>query len=292
MALSMEKEEVAVESLTVAATDGYALGATLFQPARPNGRAVQIHAAAGVKQEYYAPFAAYLAERGFVALTFDYRGVGRSAPADLKASPARMADWALLDAPGALAFLQGKFPQKRILIVGHSFGGQSVAVMPGNERVAAMLAVASQSCYWRLWNGVDRAGLWLLTRVLLPGATHPKGDFPRALQRPGENLPAGVALEWARWCRHPRYLVGALGLEAQAARFTAPLRLIDIEDDGVYAPPAAARALLDLYPNARKDLVLVTPRDAGAERIGHFGFFKERFRDTLWRGAVDWLEGR
>ena len=26
----------------------------------PNGRAVQVHAAAGVRQEYYAPFAAYL----------------------------------------------------------------------------------------------------------------------------------------------------------------------------------------------------------------------------------------
>jgi len=23
--------------------------------------------------------------------------------------------------------------------------------------------------------------------------------------------------------------------------------------------------------------------------IRHFGFFRERFRDTLWRDAVDWL---
>jgi len=288
----MEKEETSVESLTVKAMDGYELGATLFRPARPNGRAVQVHAAAGVRQEYYAPFAAYLAERGFIALTFDYRGVGRSAPADLKASPARMADWAQLDAPGVLGFLQKEYLNFKLLVIGHSFGGQSVAVMPGNERVSAMLAVASQSCYWRLWSGADRAGIWLLTHVLLPAATHAYGYFPGALLRQGENLPPGVALEWARWCRHPRYLVGALGQEAQAARFTAPLRLIDIDDDGVYAPPAAARGLLDLYPNAQKDLVLVTPREAGAERIGHFGFFKERFRDTLWRSAADWLESR
>lgn len=280
------------EPFALEASDGHRLGATIFHPPHPNGRAVQVHAAAGVRQEYYAPFAAYLAERGFVALTFDYRGVGRSAPADLKASPARMADWARLDAPGALAFLQKKFPEEKILIVGHSFGGQSVAVMPGNEHVSAMLAVASQSCYWRLWSGADRAGIWLLTHVLLPAATHAYGYFPGSLLRQGENLPAGVALEWARWCRHPRYLVGALGQEAQAARFTAPLRLIDIDDDGVYAPPAAARGLLDLYPNAQTDLVLVTPREAGAERIGHFGFFRERFRDSLWRGAVDWLESR
>jgi len=32
------------------------------------------------------------------------------------------------------------------------------------------------------------------------------------------------------------------------------------------------------------------PRELGAERIGHFGFFREQFRDTLWRDAADWLE--
>jgi predicted alpha/beta hydrolase len=29
-----------------------------------------------------------------------------------------------------------------------------------------------------------------------------------------------------------------------------------------------------------------------ADRIGHFGFFRERFRDSLWREARDWLEAQ
>ena len=45
------------ETLEIRARDGYALGATLFRPATPNGCAVQIHAATGVKQDYYARFA-------------------------------------------------------------------------------------------------------------------------------------------------------------------------------------------------------------------------------------------
>ena len=28
----------------------------------------------------------------------------------------------------------------------------------------------------------------------------------------------------------------------------------------------------------------------GVKSIGHFGFFRERFRDSLWREAADWLE--
>ena len=276
--------------ISIVASDGFALGATLFRPQAPNGRAVQVHAAAGVRQEYYADFARFLAARGFTVVTFDYRGVGRSAPTHVRDITARMQDWALLDAPAVLAFVEQEIRPARRLVVGHSFGGQSVSVMPGNDRVHALLAVASQSVYWGHWTGARRIGLWVLTRVLLPAATRVAGYFPGELLREGENLPAGVALEWARWVHHPRYLVGALGLEARAASFRAPLRLMAMADDHLYAPRAAAQGLLDLYPNARKELVWVEPRDANAGRIGHFGFFRERFRATLWEDAARWLE--
>jgi predicted alpha/beta hydrolase len=275
--------------VSVVAADGFALGATLFRPQASNGRAVQVHAAAGVRQAYYADFARFLAERGFTVVTFDYRGVGRSAPAHVRGIDARMRDWALLDAAAILSFMES-LPCAKRLVVGHSFGGQSVAVMPGNDRVHALLAVASQSVYWGHWTGMRKLGLWVLTRMLLPAATRIAGYFPGELLREGENLPAGVALEWARWVHHPRYLVGALGMEARAASFRAPLRLMAMADDLIYAPRAAAQGLLDLYPNARKELAWIEPRQAGAERIGHFGFFRERFRATLWEDAARWLE--
>jgi predicted alpha/beta hydrolase len=30
--------------------------------------------------------------------------------------------------------------------------------------------------------------------------------------------------------------------------------------------------------------------ELGEKSIGHFGFFRERFRASLWRETVDWLE--
>src|SRR6266550_1590171 len=119
------------------ARDGHRLGATLFRPASSNGRALQINAAAGVKQEYYAKFAGYLAERGFTVLTFDYRGIGRSLAGKVSQVVARMRDWALLDAAAAFRFL----PQSPVLIVGHSFGGQALGLLPEPERIAAALVV-------------------------------------------------------------------------------------------------------------------------------------------------------
>ena len=268
--------------VTLTAADGYRIGATLFGSGE---RAALIMPATGVPQTYYAKFGQYLAERGFKVLTFDYRGIGKSLYQDIRQVRARMRDWAMLDAPAAFDFLG----DTRIVVVGHSFGGQVLGLSPHPERIAAALVVGSQSGYWKHWPPLGRAWMWPVTHFALPGVARLRGYFPGSRLGFGEDLPAGVAIEWASWCRHPRYLVGALGVEDAYARFRAPLRAYAFSDDP-FAPLPAVQALMDLYPNAKPDIRKVEPRALGVPGIGHFGFFRERFRDSLWREAVDWLE--
>ncbi len=255
----------AAERVEFSARDGLPIGGTLFRASAPIGRALQIQAAAGVPQEYYAKFAAYLAGRAITVLTFDYRGIGRSRPRTLRGMHARMRDWALLDAAGALDFLAGAAPGAQLMVVGHSFGGVSTALLPQAARLAAVLMVGSQSGYWRHWPPLGRCWMWPAVHVALPLVPRLLGYFPSSRLGFGEDLPAGVAIEWARWCRHPQYLVGALGAHDAFARFSAPLRAYAAFDDAF------------------------APRDVGVDRIGRFGFFRERFRDKLWREAADWL---
>lgn len=273
------------------ARDGYRLAGTLYRPATANRRAVLVQAAAGVKQEYYGRFAAYLATRGFSALTFDYRGIGGSRPPRLRGFPARMRDWADKDIAGALDYLARATHGARLIGLGHSFGGQVFPLVPGCERYVAVVAVASQSGYWRHWPGPGKAGMWFLTHALLPGLSRLLGYMPARVFRQGEDLPRGVATEWARWCRHPEYVVGALGAKEAYLRFGAPLRAYALADDG-YAPPRSVEAFLSLYPNAPRNLERVDPAKLGGEPIGHFGFFRERFRHTLWKDAAEWMMGR
>ena len=77
-----------------AARDGFRLGGILYRPAQPNGRAVLLNGAVGVRQQYYAAFAAFLEERGFTVLTYDYRGIAASRHGPLRALHARIRDWA------------------------------------------------------------------------------------------------------------------------------------------------------------------------------------------------------
>jgi predicted alpha/beta hydrolase len=274
-----------MKSLDIEASDGTRLGATFFGGGEA---AVMVMPATGVPQEYYAKFAAYLAEAGFSVLTFDYRGIGRSRRGDLRASTARMRDWALLDGAAAFDFLQKSHP--RICVIGHSFGGQALGLLPQRESIAAALIVGAQSGYWKNWPALGRLWMWPVTHFALPFVSSLRGYFPASRLGFGEDLPKGVAIEWARWCRNPRYLVGDLGVEADYARFRAPLRAYTITDDP-FAPERAVHALGALYPNSQWETRKVTPRELGVKSIGHFGFFRDRFRDTLWRDACEWLAG-
>jgi len=267
----------------LAAADGYALGATLY--GAPSKRAVLVMAASGVPQTYYARFALHLVAHGFQVLTFDYRGIGRSRSTSVRKLPARMRDWALLDGAAALAALDHA---EKVIVVGHSFGGQSLGLLQRDGRIGAALLVGSQSAYWRNYPLRGRLWVWPSAHFLLPGITRVFGYFPGSRLGFGEDLPPGVAIEWARWCRHPTYLVGDLRAEDAYARFSAPVRAYALTDDA-FAPPSAVRALLDLLPAAKSELRRVTPAEVGAKSIGHFGFFRERFRDTLWREACEWL---
>ncbi len=273
------------------ARDGFRLAGTMYRPAAANRRAVLFQAATGVRQEFYGKLAAYLATRGFTVLTFDYRGIGRSRPKSLRGFDAQMRDWAEKDIAGALDYLARASQGARIIGFGHSFGGQVFGLVPGNERYVAAVTVGSQSGYWKHWRGLRRVGMWLATHMLLPGVSRLAGYFPARRFGQGEDLPAGVAAEWARWCRHPGYVVGALEVQERYARFSSPIRIYAISDDA-FAPPRSVEAFLDFYPNAPRRVEQVDAQANADGPIGHFGFFRERFRDGLWKEAADWMTGR
>ncbi|VFT33933.1 putative hydrolase [Pseudomonas aeruginosa] len=56
--------------------NGHPLASHWYRPAGEPRGYLLIVPAMGVEQRFYAPFAAWLAERGYLAITFDYLGMG------------------------------------------------------------------------------------------------------------------------------------------------------------------------------------------------------------------------
>ncbi|MCI0571776.1 MAG: alpha/beta fold hydrolase [Myxococcaceae bacterium] len=273
------------------ASDGQPLAATLY-PADQDGpgAVVLVSSATGATQRYYARFATFLATRGLPTVTYDYRGIGDSRPLAPGVS-ARMQDWGERDLAGAIAGVRRAFPGRRLVLVGHSVGGQLVGLAPNCGEVDAVVLVASQSGHWRLWPAPTRWGMACLWYALVPGITALFGRLPGWLGM-GADLPRGVALEWARWCRHRDYLLHEGGEARRAAysALSAPILAYSFSDDA-YAPPAAVEALLATYRSAPRLRRHLTPQDVGRP-IGHFGFFRESFQESLWEEVAEWLLAR
>lgn len=277
--------------LTIAATDGWPLAATLFRPS-PGGaldRTVIVSPATGVWRTFYRPFAAFLSEQGFRVLTYDYRGIGDSRGPDERFSEHRMRHWGERDMVAVIDWVRRR-RDGPLLTVGHSAGTQLLGLCPNNRHVHAHLGIAVGSGYWRHWSPPRRWLLAALWYLLLPAASRMLGRFPGRALGFGTDLPPNVALEWASWCRNPGYLVG--DLETQTALhfrdYEGALRILSFTDDP-YAPPQAVKALLSFYPSARRDHIEIHPRDRGFEAIGHMGFFRESPGSDLWPDAAAWL---
>jgi predicted alpha/beta hydrolase len=284
------------EPLRITARDGYELAGDLFLPDGPARAAVLVASAMGVPRGYYAKFAAFLAREGMAALTVDYRGIGGSRRGALRGLPATLRDWGEHDLAGAADLLAARVPGVPFLWVGHSVGGQLLGLVD-DVPVAGALLVAAQSGHWRLWSGAWRARIFLLWHAFIPGLVPLLGKLPAALLGGGEDVPPGVARQWAAWGRQPDYLMsyarprGGRGF----ARLTAPIVSYAIADDH-YAPVRSVEELLRYYDLAPTELRVVRPEDLGEAHVGHFGFFRSRFEPTLWREALGVLaavaEGR
>ena len=133
------------ENVTISALDGFRLAATLFRAPCADAPLVIIAAAAAVKRRYYEKFAQYLAQNGFHALTFDFRGIGRSRPARLKGFRVFMHEWGELDLASVINWVEEVVAPGQILLVGHSVAGQLLPLAENNHRISAAYFVASQS---------------------------------------------------------------------------------------------------------------------------------------------------
>jgi predicted alpha/beta hydrolase len=240
-----------------------------------------------IERRFYAPFAAFLAGRGFDVLTWDYRGIGGSrAPREHDAE--RMAEWGTQDFAGVIDYVHHEMRVRRIAVVGHSCGGQMLGLADNNADVAAALLVAAQGGYWKLWSGLGRARMAFYVFFLLPLVATLLGRGPRALL--GSEVPGTVLRDWARWCRTEDYLLGRDGEihRRDFARVRAPMLALSFSDD-FYAPPAAVDWLVRQYSSATVTRRHIAPGDIGAKRIDHVGFFRPAAEETLWRYAATWL---
>jgi predicted alpha/beta hydrolase len=292
-------DDVFIDDISLPAADGYLLGASLFLPRGVKRHAVLINSATAVPRKLYRGFAGYLARRGCAVLTYDYRGIGDSRRKSLvgynqfkslKGFNASMADWATLDITGAVAWMRERYKTMPLTYVGHSFGGQALGLLANNTEVSRALLIAAQAGYWKLIATPERYRVYAMMNALGLPITRVLGYAP-GWAGVGVDLPKGVFEQWTRWVMSPRYLFddGTLTGLGNFGNYKGVLRALCLTDDP-WATRPAVELLCSGFTAITPDIVSITPKDVETARIGHLGFFRPEHRDTLWRGAAEWLE--
>lgn len=276
------------ESFSLVAGDGRHLAASWAEPPSGAARAVAvIHSATGVPRGYYRAFAQWLAEQGYAVLTYDYRGIAGSRRGPIRDECATMRDWAVLDMSAALAAADARRRTAGLplLLVGHSFGGNSLAFARGVESADALLLVASQIPVVRHFPGIHKVAAWIFFNTWVPAVARLAGHLPAWANGGGEPLPRDVALQWCDWGTREAWAFSDPAMQAHraSAAVVAPVHLWNVSDDLTYAPPGAVDALAAQFRNAAVQRHTVTPAELQLPSLGHFGAFRRDAGPRLWQ---------
>ncbi len=261
-------------------SDGVRLRGTLFVPPAPDV-AVVISGAVGVPEQFYRHFAAWLAEaHNMVVLTYTYRDMHDTSPRAMRASAAKLEDWAITDAQAARDAIRAGNPDLPVWLIGHSLGGMMVSKQPRLDGVSRLITIASGVVDHKAHPMPYRLLVWFFWFLAGPICTRLLGYLPGKSIGLGATLPARVFWQWRKWCT-----AGPEGFLSDASlppsnwyRSGAPVRIIGISDDAI-CPPQCAFNLARAYEGADVEMVELSPQDHGQASLGHFRIFTKAGKD-------------
>jgi predicted alpha/beta hydrolase len=277
---------------TITARDGYELGATHFtsstQSADSSG-VIVFNCATATPQTFYYHCARFFAEQGYDVYTYDYRGIGRSAPESLRGFEAYVHTLAEQDIPAVLDWVHTKHPDQKLICIGHSVDGQLIGMLDNYSLITKVVTCSAQNGYWKLEGGNQKYMVWFSMFVAFPLLSRLFGYFPWKRFAGGEDLPRETALEWASWCRNKNYLFDDPKLTNldRYSEFKAPILAFCFSDDD-WGTQEAVHSLMNHYTGAELEYRYMSPQDVNRRSIGHFGYFR-RGSESLWEDTLAWI---
>ncbi|WP_353141438.1 alpha/beta hydrolase family protein [Acinetobacter pragensis] len=273
------------EAFNITCKDGYSLSARLYpaQTEQKHSYPILICPATGITKQFYGSFASWLCEQGYDVLVFDFRGIGDSLHGQLSKSTASIVQWGQLDIPAAVDTLLQKTNAKKVILLGHSAGGQLLGIVPNYEKVAKVVAVSGSTGHVKGLKGRTKLLAPLMFKAIFPIARYTLGYGPTNAIGMGENLPKDVAREWAQFCSKPGYVMNAIGKTVHDdfhQNIQAPITALWSSDDEI-ATRANVKDLLRLYPNSVTEMIELKPSQYGHKGIGHMLMFKKSHQN-LW----------
>jgi len=281
-----------MEEITIQAVDGYVLSALYGAAANGEKGTAVISSATGVKKEFYINFGLFLIEQGYNVLLFDYRGIGGSAPRDMRSSPIFMHDWGIKDMNAVMKHLVEEKGCTNITWVGHSIGAQLTGFIEHHAYIRKVVAINAAVGYWAYFPFPMNLGIWMMWYLVSPLMLRCYGYGKMRQIGWGEDLPRNAIIEWREWCTNPHYYRKCVHDTLRMDRFyhfTRPVTALYTSDDYI-ANDKTVSLMMQFFPNAPVNIRKIRTSEYTRHKVGHTGLFRKKFRDTLWPLIVESMQ--
>lgn len=271
-----------MEKLSLITKDHIRLTAHLFRPGKSNGNLLLINSATGVKQQVYFSFARYFAEHGFTVITYDYRGIGLSKPAEMKGFEASMRIWGSVDYKTITQYIKTEYPDYTKYCLGHSVGALILGMNEDSVMFDELVFVGTQNAFVGNLKGKTKIEAYLGFGIAQPVTTGLLGYFPAHWFGLGESLPKNCAFDWRTLILNRKSTNRLLEkTDDHSKKLTQKTFVIRAEDDAWLTEKGVLSLLNDTYPNLKPTYRLIKVSESDKKEIGHVNFFRS-YNQKLW----------
>ena len=245
----------------------------------------------GIPSRFYRPFARHFTNRGMDVLLFDFRGIGWSAVDNLRSLQANASIWGISDLSSAIDYAIQLSGNKKLIGIGHSFGGSIFGFTDNIEQLEKQVHICSQSGYYGFFDRKTRLYMLFNIYIAMPVLTRFLGYYPAHWLSGSEPLPSGFVAEWSDWCLREDYFMDDRFEVKHAGthdRYEGPLLSLSFSDDS-FATPQSVDAMAAFYANSQLERKHLSPADYEAASLGHFGVFKRSNGRFIWELITDWI---
>ncbi|MEP7374493.1 MAG: alpha/beta fold hydrolase [Chitinophagaceae bacterium] len=274
------------EKKKIRTKDGRTIGITCYLPETGNKGCIVLAPAAQFVQRNYEAFSNFFEQQGYIVITFDYRGVGESAPAQLKGFEAGLQQWAVHDADAVLRFARSNFQNQELIYIGHGIGGELVGLAQASQYINRLVLVSSSLSCKKLWTWTGRLRL-NVRKTVARLASRWVGYFPGKRLGLFNDLPKGVAHEWANWCDNPNGLFDVFP-ENNYRKLQVPLLAVSFSNDWT-TPEKAVKRLLSYFSSACITWHHINPQELGWKKRKQCCFFAFAMQSKTWEMLRTWL---
>ena len=251
---------------------------SVFEADNPNNIICICLPAMGVRASYYKTFANELAMAGNTVITSDWRGHGHSSQtASFKTDFGY--EHYITDLDDIVHFCRQRFPNKKIILVGHSLGGQiqSLYISRFPQNCNQLVLIAANSVYYKGWDKKTSQKIKMAGTFFYP-LSKLLGYFPGQVIGFGGREARTVMKDWTHNLKTGGYRLtnSIFDYDSALKEATPNILCISFENDKLIAPKQSVINLLNKFNDkANKEHLHFTSGEIDIPNLDHFNWAKQ-----------------